>query len=72
MADKLPYRRTLGVRVKALRKQLDLSQSTLADRCGVFRTYISQIEAGIANPTLDTLVHLATALEVEVWDLMYV
>lgn len=72
MADKLPYRQTLGVRVKALRQHLDLSQATLAGRCGVFRTYISQIEAGIANPTLDTLVQLATALEVEVWDLMYV
>ncbi len=72
MAENLSYSQELGVRVKALRKQLDLSQATLADRCGVFRTYISQIEAGIANPTLDTLVNLSTALEVEVWDLMYV
>ena len=46
-----------------------MTQDDLAARCGLFRTYMSRIETGQANPTL-TMVHaLATSLEVDVTDL---
>ena len=54
----------LGARIKRHRLQADISQQALADRCGVYRTYLGQIEAGLANPTLQILVNIAQALDV--------
>lgn len=52
--------------MRALRS---LTQEELAERTGMFRTYMSRIEAGRANPTLTMLYTLAGALEVEVGEL---
>lgn len=58
-----------GARIRELRSERQLTQEELADRVGVFRTYMSRVETGIANPTL-TLIHaLADALGVPVVDL---
>lgn len=46
-----------------------MSQEVLAQRCGIYRTYLSRIEAGTANPTLKVLFGLATALNVDICDL---
>lgn len=43
-----------------------LTQEDLAERCGLFRTYMSRIETGIANPTLTMIHALATTLNVPV------
>ena len=45
-------RKALGLRIKQLRAEYQLTQEELADRCGLFRTYMSRIESGLANPTL--------------------
>lgn len=60
----LNYKKLVGERVKALRVANGLTQEVLAERCGIFRTYLSRIESGSANPTLVVLVALAGALEV--------
>ena len=60
----------LGLRVKELRALQELTQEELADRCGVFRTYMSRIESGRANPTLTMLHTLAQGLEVVVTELL--
>ena len=60
----------LGLRVKELRALQAISQEELADRCGVFRTYMSRIESGRANPTLTMLHTLALGLEVVVAELL--
>jgi transcriptional regulator with XRE-family HTH domain len=52
--------------VRALRLALDLTQEDLAHRCGLFRTYMSRIETGQANPTLTMIHALATSLRVPV------
>ena len=52
-----------GLRIKEMRNQLQLSQDDLADAAGVFRTYMSRIETGQANPSLTVIYRLATALE---------
>ena len=39
---------------------------TFADRCGFARSYMSRIERGAANPSLDAIEILAGALQVEV------
>lgn len=55
----------LGRRVRALRLEAGLSQESFADKCGLDRTYISGIERGTRNPTLEVLYILATALHTE-------
>jgi transcriptional regulator with XRE-family HTH domain len=55
----------LGRRVKELRQARGLSQEQLADRMGINAKYLSSIERGKENPTLDLLFKLAKALRVE-------
>lgn len=62
--NKINYKLIVGKRIKVLRQQLDLSQEVLAERCGIYRTYLSRIESGSANPTLLVLVALADSLGV--------
>ena len=41
-----------------------MTQEDLADRCDLFRTYMSRIETGKANPTLTMIHSLADSLSV--------
>ncbi|HEY9773948.1 MAG TPA: helix-turn-helix transcriptional regulator [Planktothrix sp.] len=56
----------LGEVVRKRRLALDLSQEELAERAGVHRTYLSDIERGARNITITVLTRLADALEVRV------
>ena len=58
----------LGVRlgVRWMRQQLGLSQAELAERVGVSKQAISQMESPDANVRMDTLERIARALELEV------
>lgn len=56
----------LARNVKAARLVIGLSQEKLALDAGIDRTYISQIERGISNPSLAVLVRLANRLDVSV------
>ena len=58
-----------GSRVRQLRLAAEMTQEDLAHRCGLFRTYMSRIESGLANPTLTVLHTLADALEIPITDL---
>jgi len=60
----------LGRRVKQLRTEAGLGQVTLAAQCDIFRTYLSRIENGSANPTITVVAALALALKVEVAELL--
>jgi transcriptional regulator with XRE-family HTH domain len=57
-----PHRRAFGERVRELRQQLGMSQEAFAHTAGFDRTYISGIERGIRNPTIDVVYRLADAL----------
>lgn len=59
----------LGQRVRTLRMEAGLSQESFADKCGLDRTYISGIERGTRNPTLEVLYTLSTALHIELTSL---
>lgn len=52
----------LADKIRDLRKRAKMSQEDLAERAGVARGVIQQIEAGNANPTLETMYALAQAL----------
>jgi len=49
-----------------LRLLAGMTQDDLAERCGLFRTYMSRLETGQANPTLTMIHALATGLSVPV------
>ena len=43
-----------------------MSQEAFADRCGFARSYMSRIERGKANPSLDAIETLAGGLKISV------
>lgn len=45
-------------------------QDEFAERCGFARSYMSRIETGGANPSLDAIEVLAAALKVRVIELL--
>ncbi|MBD9501083.1 helix-turn-helix transcriptional regulator [Pseudomonas sp. PDM17] len=57
-------RHQFGHRVRELRLARGWTQEAFADHCGFARTYMSRIETGGANPSLDAIKTLADALEV--------
>ncbi|WP_081247626.1 helix-turn-helix domain-containing protein [Variovorax paradoxus] len=48
-----------GPSVRDLRRETGLSQEEFAEKCGFARTYMSRIETGGANPSLDAILTLA-------------
>jgi transcriptional regulator with XRE-family HTH domain len=58
---------TLSRQVKTFRSEAGLTQQALAEKCGIYRTYLSRIESGDANPSVSVLVALASALNVELY-----
>lgn len=64
-----PLRVLFGERVRLLRIATGLKQDEFAEKCGFARSYMSRIETGGANPSLDAIQTLATALRVPVKDL---
>jgi transcriptional regulator with XRE-family HTH domain len=59
-----------GLNVKAARKRAGLSQETLAHMAGVTRSYMSDVERAVRNPTLQVVERIATALGVGPGSLM--
>ncbi len=46
-----------------------MSQVVFAEKCGFYQTYLSRIETGQANPTLNAIEVIANALGMTVFDL---
>ncbi|EOZ96153.1 DNA-binding protein [Indibacter alkaliphilus LW1] len=59
-----------GIRLRTLRKEKGLSQEELADRSGLNRPYISGIEQGKRNVSLEVMEKLAGSLGVEIGELV--
>jgi CheY-like chemotaxis protein len=53
----------LGNAIKSTRSALGISQEELAARAGLHRTYVSDVERGARNPSLESVDKLARALE---------
>lgn len=51
--------------VRSLREGAGISQDAFADLVGVHRTYMSGIERGLRNPSIDVVERIAIALGVE-------
>jgi transcriptional regulator with XRE-family HTH domain len=62
-------RKTVGTRVRALRLARHLTQEQLGHRAHLSYKFIGEVERGIGNPTIETLVDIAAALEVDLDEL---
>lgn len=59
-------RQDLARNIRALRKSKQLSQERLALEADVDRTYVSQIERAIGNPSLLVLCKLGLVMDVDI------
>jgi len=53
-----------------LRRNRRLTQEELAHTAGLHVTYLSSLERGLRNPTLNVLVDIARALKMPLWKLV--
>jgi len=60
----------LGRRLRALRIDRGLSQHKLAEMAGLDKNMPSELERGYVNPTLETLLKIAAALDVDITELI--
>lgn len=63
-------REILATNLRRIRIEKELSQDALADLCEIDRTYISGIERGVRNISIDNLERLAVGLRIEPWELI--
>ncbi|WP_323143588.1 helix-turn-helix domain-containing protein [Massilia phyllosphaerae] len=63
-------RARLANNIRQQRYAMNLSQEGLAQLAGVHRTFVSQIERGLRNVSLDVLLKLANTLQVDPVELL--
>lgn len=59
----------LGACIRALRLDTGLSQVEFGEKCGFYQTYLSRVERGQANPTINALEVIANSLDMTIFDL---
>jgi transcriptional regulator with XRE-family HTH domain len=62
----MDIKQKLGQRIKELRKELDISQEALAYKADVDRTYVTDVENGRRNVSIEILERLIVALDVSI------
>ncbi len=60
----------LGRKIFARRKELGLSQNTLAERLDISREHLAKIETAKRTVSLDLLIDIAEALDIKVKELI--
>ncbi|MGZ8968632.1 MAG: helix-turn-helix domain-containing protein [Telluria sp.] len=56
--------------LRARRLEIGLSQEKLSVLAQVHRTYISQVERQVCNPTLEMMLSMANALDIDIAELL--
>lgn len=67
---KTPLRKRFAMNVRAARMTQGISQEKLAELGGFHRTYVSQVERGVTNVSLDNVERLAVVLGVDAGSLL--
>ncbi|MDB6065815.1 MAG: hypothetical protein JWR26_2023 [Pedosphaera sp.] len=65
----IDIKKFFGASVRGWRRQLGISQETLAEKADLHRTYVSDVERGSRNLSLESIGRLAHALEVSIAEL---
>ena len=60
----MTHGRRFAESLRETRRQAKISQEELAERAGLHRTYISQLERGLKSPSLDVIVALTRGLRI--------
>ena len=61
----MDVRKRLGLNLRRLREAAGYTQEVFADVAGIHRTYVSDIERGARNPTVEVVDRIAAALKVQ-------
>jgi len=61
----------IGIRLRQLREQKQMSQGDIEERTGLLRCYVSRVENGHTVPSLETLMRFAGVLDVPLYQLFY-
>ena len=61
-------KKMIGARIQKLRKQKGLTQDELSEKVNISSKYLSSIERGKENPTLNTFISIAEELSVDIGD----
>ncbi len=67
--NSVDIKQRFGKAIRRRRRELDLSQEALAEKAELHRTYISSIERGTRNPSLENIKKLADALDISIANL---
>ncbi|NOK13666.1 helix-turn-helix domain-containing protein [Corallococcus exercitus] len=59
----------LARRIRTLRERRGLTQEDFSARCDISVSFVSLLERGERNPSYDTLLQVAAALELPLWEL---
>lgn len=62
----------LSNNIKRIRKEQGISQEKLALKADVDRSYMSELERCLANPSIDALMRIGNALDVSPSDLLQI
>lgn len=54
-----------GKAIRSIRQNKKISQEELAERCGLHRTYVSDVELGKRNVSLENIDKIARALQIK-------
>jgi transcriptional regulator with XRE-family HTH domain len=68
MTFKIFYKK-LGKRIKYLREEKGITQEQLAEKVGLSLDFIGKIEVAISKPSVDTLIKIIKALDVEPFEI---
>lgn len=64
--DEMKERKRIGRRIAEIRKEQNMTQAQLAERCGIAQAHIARIETGRYSVGLDTLAQIAAAMGMSV------
>lgn len=59
-----------GAKLRLAREKAQLSQEAFAEKAGLHRTYIGQVERGERNISVDSMERLADAVGEHLWDML--
>jgi len=63
--DVLELKELIGSRIQEIRNKKGITQDQLSEKVGISAKYLSSIERGKENPTLNTILKLAQSLDVK-------
>ncbi|WP_324628903.1 helix-turn-helix domain-containing protein [Phormidium sp. CCY1219] len=67
-SDRMDIKKRFGKAVRRRRKELDISQEVLGEMSDLHRTYISSIERGTRNPSLENITKITESLNISISD----